>query len=96
MVVTVGDGLGLILEWATVGSWVCGWVDGLILEWVLPRKVFLGCFLLVGYGWVFSWVMGYGGGWVASSYGFCGWLWHGSLWVVLILNLGFVPSCAVG
>ena len=25
-----------------VGSWVCGWVDGLILEWVFPWKVFLG------------------------------------------------------
>ena len=51
---------------------------------------------MVGCGWVFSWVMGYDGGWVASCYGFCGWLCHGSSWVVLILNLVFVPSCAVG
>ena len=34
-------------------------------------------------------------GWLVAM-GFCGWLCHGSLWVVLILNLGFVPSCAVG
>ena len=51
---------------------------------------------MVGCGWVFSWVMGYDGGWVASCYGFCGWLCHGLSWVVLILDLGFVPSCAVG
>ena len=57
MVVMVGDGLGLILEWVTVGSWVCGWVDGLILEWVLPRKVFLGGGLWMGF------FLGYGLWW---------------------------------
>ena len=52
----------------------------------------------VSWWWVMDWlcwVVGYGSGWVASCYGFCGWICHGSSWIVLIFILGFVSSCAV-
>ena len=38
-----------------MGSWVCGWVDVLIWEWVLLRKVFLGGGLWIDF--VGLWVM---------------------------------------